>query len=183
MKLISVVLMFVVVSCSGPRGPVDSLPPLPLPTIPPTSVAQTASEGVIRPDLGQVIPTTPTTTTTLPATKCAELYPLFVQTGWPAELWDWASMVLWRESRCQAGAYNENSHDIGLWQINARSWCKPNKYNADPAGWLGGQGIIVSCDDLYDPVINMKAAFAMYKYSEGKNGPGMGWWPWRLTSG
>jgi len=97
MKLISVVLMFVVVSCSGPKGPVDSLPPLPLPTIPPTSVAQTASQGVIRPDLGQVIPTTPTTTSTLPATKCAEWYPLFVQTGFDPVLWDWASRVLYRE--------------------------------------------------------------------------------------
>lgn len=183
MKLISVVLMFVVVSCSGGSRVEPTLPPLVPDTPPPSSVAQTASEGVIRPDLGQVIPTTPTTTTTLPATKCAEWYPLFVETGFDPALWEWASKVLWRESRCQPDTLNERSHDIGLWQINARSWCRPNKYNAHPAGWLGGQGIISNCDDLYDPAINMRSAFAMYKYSEDKNGPGMGWWPWRLTSG
>jgi len=132
--------------------------------------------------LGQVIPTTPTTTTTLPATKCAEWYPLFVETGFDPALWDWASMVLYRESRCQPDAHNENSNDLGLWQINAVSWCKPNKYNAHPAGWLGGQGIITECGDLFDPAINMTAAFAMYQYSEQKNGAGMGWWPWRKTS-
>lgn len=45
MKLISVVLLFVVVSCSGGSRIEPTLPPLPLPTIPPSSVAQTASQG------------------------------------------------------------------------------------------------------------------------------------------
>ena len=182
MKLISVLLMVVVVSCSGGSRVEPTLPPLVPDTPPPSSVAQKPSERVIRPDLGQVIPTTPTTTTTLPATKCAEWYPLFVETGFDPALWEWASKVLYRESRCQADAHNENSNDLGLWQINAVSWCKPNKYNAHPAGWLGGQGIITECGDLFDPAINMTAAFAMYQYSEQKNGAGMGWWPWRKTS-
>ena len=181
MNRITGLLLFVVASCSGGQV-VETLPPPPLPTIPAPSVAQTASERVIRPDLGQVIPTTPTTTTTLPATKCAEWYPLFVETGFDPALWDWASRVLYRESRCQPTAYNNKSHDIGLWQINAASWCKPNKYNTHPAGWLGGQGIITTCDDLTDPAKNMASAYAMFLYSEQKNGPGMGWWPWRLTS-
>jgi hypothetical protein len=183
MKLISVLLLVVVVSCSGGPRVEPTLPPLPLPTIPVVSVAQKPSEGVIRPDLGQVIPTTPTTTTTLPDTKCAEWYPLFVETGFDPALWDWANMVLWRESRCRPDAHNEKSNDLGLWQVNARSWCKPNKYNTHPAGWLGAQGIITDCEQLFDPATNMKAALAMYQYSENKNGTGMGWWPWRKTSG
>jgi len=182
MKLISVFLMVVVVSCSGGSRVEPTLPPLVPDTPPPSSVAQKPSERPIRADLGQVIPTTPTTTTTLPDTPCAEWYPLFVKTGFDPTLWDWASMVLYRESRCQPDAHNQKSNDLGLWQINAVSWCKPNKYNAHPAGWLGGQGIITECGDLFDPAINMTAALAMYQYSEQKNGPGMGWWPWRKTS-
>lgn len=182
MKLISVFLLFVVVSCSGGSRVEPTLPPLVPDTPPPSSVAQKPSERVIRPDLGQVIPTTPTTTTTLPATKCAEWYPLFVQTGFDPGLWDWASKVLYRESRCNPQAHNQKSNDLGLWQINAASWCKPNKYNQHPAGWLGNLGIITECGDLFDPATNMTAALAMYQYSEQKNGPGMGWWPWRKTS-
>lgn len=183
MKLISVLLTVVVVSCSGQSRIEPTLPPLPLPTIPPSSVAQTASEGPMRADFQQVIPTTPTTTITLPATKCAEWYPLFVQTGFDPGLWEWASMVLWRESRCNPQAHNQKSNDLGLWQINVRSWCQPNKYNTHPAGWLGAQGIVTDCEQLFDPATNMKAALAMYQYSENKNGTGMGWWPWRKTSG
>lgn len=182
MKWISGIMVFVGISCSAGSPPPD-LPPIVVDTAPLVSVAQKPVQRAIRPDLGQVIPTTPTTTTTLPDTACAEWYPLFIETGWPVDNWERASMILFRESRCQPGAYNNRSHDIGLWQINAKSWCQPNKYNAHPAGYLGGLGLIDSCDDLYDPAVNMKAALALYNYSETRNGPGMGWHPWRLTSG
>lgn len=181
MNRIAGILMFVLVSCSGGPRVEPTLPPLVPDTPPPSSVAQTASEGVIRPDLGQVIPTTPATTTTLPDTPCAQWYPQFIEAGWPADLWDWASRILYRESRCLPETLNPNSRDIGLWQINARSWCLPNKYN--PVGYLQAQDIITECADLFDPLTNMRAALALYKYSEERNGPGMGWYPWRTTNG
>jgi len=183
MKWISGIMVFVGVSCSAASQPVE-LPSLVVDTAPPSSVAQAAPERAIRPDYGQVIPTTPTTVpaTTLPDTACAEWYPLFLETGWPVDKWEWAAKVMYRESRCQPLAYNKRSHDIGLWQVNAASWCKPNKYNTHPAGWLGNKGIVTSCDDLYNPATNMLAALAMYQYSEDRNGPGMGYWPWRLTT-
>ena len=184
MKWISGIMVFVAVSCSAAPQEVE-LPPIVVDTAPLVSVAQTAPERAIRPDYGQVIPTTPTTVpvTTLPDTPCAEWYPLFIEAGWPAENWERASLILFRESRCQPQAYNNRSHDIGLWQINARSWCQPNKYNPHPAGYLGNLGLIASCEDLYDPAVNMKSALALFVYSEMRNGPGMGWHPWRLTSG
>jgi hypothetical protein len=182
MKWISGIMVFVGVSCSAASQPVE-LPPIVVDTAPLVSVAQTAPQGPIRPDQGQIIPTTPTTVpaTTLPDTPCAEWYPLFLETGWAVDNWPQASIILYRESRCQPQAYNNRSHDIGLWQINARSWCQPNKYNAHPAGYLGNLGLIASCDDLYDPTTNMRAALALYQYSENRNGPDMAWHPWRLT--
>ena len=165
-------------------------PPLVVATDPPSQVTYVTITDPPATTSTSSTTSSTTTTTFVPALLpvdhvCYDWLPMLLEAGWPADpdILATALTIMWRESRCQPDALNERSHDIGLWQINARSWCRPNKYNAHPAGWLGGQGIISNCDDLYDPAINMRSAFAMYKYSEDKNGPGMGWWPWRLTSG
>lgn len=151
----------------------------------PSTTTSTTTTSTVAPTTTTTTTTTAlattTTTTTLPDTACAEWYPVFLEAGWPADLWDKASKLIYRESRCLPLTLNQRSRDIGLWQINAKSWCLPNRYNPHPAGWLGAQGLIGECADLYNPLTNMRAALALYVYSEAVNGPGMGWHPWRTN--
>jgi hypothetical protein len=91
--------------------------------------------------------------------------------------------VIWRESRCLADAHNktlnrDKSTDIGLTQINDRSWCLPTRWYPD--GYLQNLGILeeAGCGELFDPLTNLKAAKALYDYSEKQTGHG--WTPWNL---
>lgn len=84
--------------------------------------------------------------------------------------------VMWRESRCRQVAFNP--HDpmggsYGLFQINA-FWCKPNRYSK--RGWLQEQGILKTCEELFDPIVNANAFMAIFDYSHDRNGNG--WIPW-----
>jgi len=109
--------------------------------------------------------------------KCGEWRELALMIGWPAEEWPTLSYVLHRESRCNVGSHNKTdpmSGSRGLMQING-FWCKPSKYW--PNGWLQAQGILTSCDDLYDPETNLRAGLAIWLYGEDKHG--CGWrGPW-----
>lgn len=85
--------------------------------------------------------------------------------------------IMWRESRCMPTATNPkdpNGGSIGLFQINM-FWCKPSRWSPD--GWLQSQGVLRSCDDLYDPEVNVAAFAAIYRYGVDKHGDG--WGPWR----
>jgi hypothetical protein len=62
-----------------------------------------------------------------------------------------------------------------LFQIN-RFWCLPNRYS--PQGWLQAQGILDECEDLYDPMVNVRAMKAIFDYSVEANGNG--WQPWGM---
>ena len=87
--------------------------------------------------------------------------------------------VMWRESRCRQVAFNPNDPmggSYGLFQINAY-WCKPSKYYK--RGWLQSQGILDSCEDLFNPVTNARAFIAIFDYSEQTYGNG--WIPWGGT--
>lgn len=114
--------------------------------------------------------------------KCGEWHDLALMVGWPAEEWPTLSYVLYRESRCNVGSHNKTdpmSGSRGLLQINGY-WCKPSKYFAN--GWLQEQGILSTCDDLYDPVVNLKAGLAIWWYGEVKHG--CGWrGPWATPCG
>lgn len=109
--------------------------------------------------------------------KCGEWYALAMLVGWPAEEWPTLSYVLHRESRCNIGSHNKTdpmSGSRGLMQINGY-WCRPTKYSK--AGWLQDQGILTTCDDLYNPEINLRAGLAIWLYGEDKHG--CGWrGPW-----
>lgn len=142
-----------------------------------------------------VAPTTqpPATTTTLPDLsnvdftwiardihgKCGEWYNLAMLVGWPADQWPTMSYVLYRESRCNIDSWNKTdpaSGSRGLMQING-SWCRPNKWNPHPAGWLGAQGILTSCEDLFNPEVNLRAGLAIWLYGQDRHG--CGWrGPW-----
>lgn len=98
--------------------------------------------------------------------------------GFPSSERAVALRVMHRESRCIHTVFNSsdpNGGSIGLMQINM-FWCKPSRYYPD--GWLQAQNLVASCDDLYNPLTNLKAAKAIYDYSLDWNGNG--WQPWGL---
>ena len=68
----------------------------------------------------------------------------------------------------------DGSTDMGLTQINDRSWCLPTRWY--PAGYLQTLGKINYCKDLFDPYLNLVAAKALYDYAEKTNGNGFTPW-------
>jgi len=141
-------------------------------------------------------PATTTTTTTIatptttandamvpPTARCGQWWGLATEAGWTEDLLETLDYVLWRESRCDPSQHNttrneDGSTDIGLTQINDWSWCLPTRYYPD--GYLQTIGILttVGCEQLFDPHTNLKAAKALYDYSQEANGNG--WQPWGL---
>jgi len=125
-----------------------------------------STEGYIYPD--------PTTTTTQPRpivimTPCEKVRELARIVGWPKKELDTLVKIANRESRCMPKAHNktgnvDGSQDYGLMQINDWSWCKPNKYYAK--GYLQQLGIIQTCEDLFNPILNLTAAYALFEYSD-----------------
>jgi hypothetical protein len=126
-----------------------------------------------------VAPTTTTTTTTVfepdPDALCPEWHETALEAGWDEDELDRLDYVLWRESRCLPEAHNStdpHGGSRGIAQING-FWCNPSRYN--PQGWLQAQGLLQHCTDLHDPVINLTAARAIYRYAQDR---GCGWSPW-----
>ena len=127
-----------------------------------------STEGYVDPD--------PTTTTTVPAirpivvmTLCEKVRELARIVGWPKKELDTLVKIANRESRCTPRAHNktrnvDGSEDYGLMQINDWSWCKPTRYYAK--GYLQQLGIIKTCDDLFNPILNLTAAYALFEYSD-----------------
>jgi hypothetical protein len=121
--------------------------------------------------------TTTSTSTTVwvepqPKSACEQALQLALDVGWPAEEMATLARVLWRESRCQANAYNPDDPMGGshsLLQINS-FWCVPN--SNWPIGWLQAQGIVKTCADLYDPTTNLRAGLAIWQNSA--------WHPWAI---
>jgi hypothetical protein len=84
--------------------------------------------------------------------------------------------VMWRESRCRQVAFNPNDPmggSYGLFQINAY-WCKPSRFSK--RGWLQEQGIVETCEDLFNPLVNAEAFMAIFDYAHDRYGDG--WLPW-----
>lgn len=108
--------------------------------------------------------------------RCGEWHDLAIRVGWTEAQWPTLSRVIHRESRCNINSFNRtdpNGGSRGLMQINGY-WCRKNKYN--PSGWLQAQGILSTCDDLYNPETNLRAGLAMWNYSQQRNR--CGWRPW-----
>ncbi len=82
---------------------------------------------------------------------------------WPDELEDRAVLIAWRESRHQPDAYN-GTCCYGLFQM----------YYTVHRSWLTAYGIN-SASDLYDPLKNAQAAYALYQRAGG-------WGPWSQTA-
>lgn len=109
---------------------------------------------------------------------CPHLYKLARKAGFARSDWPKLDAILWRESHCAPGAKGLNrradgtvwSTDYGLTQINDYSWVT----------YLRNKRIIKSSTDLLHPLVNLRAAKALYDYSKdhGYNP----WFQWR-TSG
>lgn len=152
------------------------------------------------------VPPTTTTTTTAPAavpvfeqevatpdvpyykgrteSNCHQFLDLAREVGWGEAELPKLSYIMWRESRCDPWAWNQDDPtpdgSRGLTQING-FWCRPSKYNPD--GYLQTVqpellALSGTCADLHDPAINLRAAKAIYDYGVGRNqNP---WGPWAL---
>lgn len=123
-------------------------------------------------------------TTTIPAAAlCPQWWGLAAQAGWHADSMPTLDYVLYRESRCDPAAHNttrnkDGSADLGLAQVNDRSWCLPTRWY--PKGYLQTVGVLptVGCEQLFDPFLNLLAAKAIYDYAQETNGNG--WQPWKV---
>jgi hypothetical protein len=115
-----------------------------------------------------------TTTTAAPLTDCQYALQLASQAGWPLTEMGTVARIIYRESGCHADAYNAQDTQggsYGYYQINGY-WCRPNKYW--PIGWLQAKGLVTTCTDLFDPVVNTKSALAIWHNS--------GYGPWALPN-
>jgi len=118
-------------------------------------------------------PAPPPTTIELPGIMhhCPQWEAEAIRQGWPIDQLDRLDHVMWRESRCDPTQHNPDdpgSGSYGLLQLNSH-WCAPSRYWPD--GWLQTNGGIDTCDDLFDPAVNLRAAVLIWHNS--------GWNPWR----
>jgi hypothetical protein len=91
--------------------------------------------------------------------------------------WDTIDFLLHRESRCDLQALNPKDTNgkpsYSLFQINA-FWCSPSQHYKQ--GFLQQHGVLTTCDDLFDPATQFRAARAIYV--EGLVRHGTGWRSW-----
>ena len=138
-------------------------------TAPTVIVAQNATQRVWR-DTGAIAK---------PKALCPQWWDTAIRAGWTIEQLPTLDYIMNRESRCLPKSHNttlnaDGSTDIGLAQINDRSWCLPTRWY--PNGYLQTLGKINYCKDLFDPYLNLVAAKALYDYAEKTNGNGFAPW-------
>lgn len=149
-------------------------PPTPVPS--PTTIKEVAVVSSFLTATTQPRITT-TTTSVLAGVRCGQWWGLALELGWQPEDMETLDYVIWRESRCDHTQHNttlnrDGSSDIGLTQINDRSWCLPTKWY--PSGYLQSVGVLstVGCEQLFDAATNLRAAKAIHEYhiSRGQQG-------------
>jgi hypothetical protein len=107
---------------------------------------------------------------------CPQWYDLAMEHFLPSD-WDTIDFLLNRESRCELLAFNPKDTNgkpsYSLFQINA-FWCSPSQHYE--LGFLQQHGVLATCDDLFDPLTQFRAARAIYV--EGLVRHGTGWRSW-----
>ena len=124
-------------------------------------------------EVPQIPSTTLTTQPDAPKTLCEQVFDTAKAIGWPTDQLGMLVAIAIRESQCQVDAFNPkdpNGGSYGIMQING-FWCQPSRYW--PNGYLQAYGLLTSCTDLYDRETNLRAALAIYRYSNG-------WRAWSL---
>jgi hypothetical protein len=89
-----------------------------------------------------------------------------ITAGWPAKQAPMLARVMFRESRCNPMAFNQqdsNNGSRGLMQINGVH-----------KRWLMDTGYINNLDDLFNPDINLRAALHLWRM--------VGWSAWALPN-
>lgn len=84
-------------------------------------------------------------------------YDTAIAAGWSADMWQWQSCVIERESNGNPNVwyrFDPAGGSRGLMQINGSN-----------VGFLQGQGILNTANDLFDPLTNLQAALALYNLS------------------
>lgn len=157
--------------------PQQTTPPLVVAPIPTLSVPETAPEGAMGADYQQTV----TVPLVAPDSPCQQWVPLAIASGWPEDraVIEPLVNIMWRESRCSTESWykvDPNGGSRGLLQING-FWCQPSRYWPD--GYLQAHGILETCDDLFDPAVNLRAGWALYNYSYNRH-DGNGWHPWKV---
>ena len=142
--------------------------------------APTPAEKVIRYEytvdavpVPQIPVTTLTTQPDAPKTLCEQVFDTAKAIGWPVDQLGMLVAIAQRESRCQPDAYNPkdpNGGSYGVMQVNG-FWAK--KTTAYPKGYLQTMGVLTDVTDLFDRETNLRAALAIYRYSNG-------WRAWSL---
>lgn len=130
----------------------------------------------------------PTTTPLGFTPRCPNLLPYTQAAGFPREDWEHVDYLAWRESRCATTGDGEfrcawNKTDpaggsLGPLQVNA-SWAKPNRWNPNPAGYLGNLGIVTDVQQLCQWDKNLLASYAIYEYNIDTHGYDNRWYAWR----
>ena len=111
--------------------------------------------------------TTLTTQPSAPKSLCEQVFDTAKAIGWPADQLGMLVAIAQRESRCQPNAFNANDtvgQSYGTMQVND-FWCLPSRYW--PNGYLQAHGLLTKCTDLFDRETNLRAALAIYRYSNG----------------
>ena len=127
--------------------------------------------------VGGVLPPTSVSKHDLPepvdisaSARCPQWWQLAVDAGWRQSLLPTLDYLMWRESRCDPASHNTDDPmggSRGLVQING-FWTP----------WLADRGIVRRSAGLFDPYRNLRAALAIYNYSEDRNDNGFA--PWRI---
>ena len=115
----------------------------------------------------QIPSTTLTTQPRAPKSLCEQVFDTAKAIGWPADQLGMLVAIAQRESRCQPDAFNANDtvgQSYGTMQVND-FWCLPSRYW--PNGYLQAHGLLTKCTDLFDRETNLRAALAIYRYSNG----------------
>ena len=126
-----------------------------------------------------------TTSTTVvlapPDALCPQWWSTARAVGFDDTLLPTLDRIMYRESRCdtsQLNADDPNGGSVGLTQIN-RFWCLPSNYYPD--GYLQTMGVLTSCDQLFDPTINLRAALELVAYSRSVGYCEWKQWAWLET--
>jgi hypothetical protein len=107
----------------------------------------------------------------IPATaKCPQWWGNAVDAGWRRKELITLDFVMWRESRCDASAFNPkdpNGGSRGLVQING-FWTP----------YLRSRGVLKRSEGLFNPDVALRSALEIFEYGEERYGHG--WGPWNL---
>ena len=121
--------------------------------------------------MGGSLPPIFTPQLSIPVTaKCPQWWDNAVEAGWKRKELATLDFVMWRESRCDASAFNPddpNGGSRGLVQING-FWTP----------YLRSKGVLKRSEGLFNPDVALRSALEIFEYGEERYDNG--WGPWNL---